>query len=125
MTTPDLAALRVRVAEAMGWTRVWAPHTTTAPIGWRSPDGDESPLPNFASPDWAATGAVLDEMTKRGMAYTLYDSISDGWWCSVVGLPCPEHESGWGPVKGDDPRSPHVAVCLAFVAAHDRAKEQA
>lgn len=114
MTTPDLAAIRIRVAEAMGWKDI-RNYAGAMPFGIRN--GDEEFVPNFASPDWSATGAVLDEIERRGWGChtsKFRARLSSTHDCSIT--------TDDGCIEETNPCR-HLAICLAFLAAHDRAKE--
>lgn len=117
--------LRVKVAEAMGWTNI-APYRPPpgyksswegVPHGQHPPSGNSGAIPNFGAPDWSATGAVLDEIERRGWGChtsKFRPRLSSTHDCSIT--------TDDSVVEVTDPCR-HVAICLAFLEAHARAKE--
>lgn len=113
--------LRVKVAEAMGWTgiRYKSPESYLDAGHYGSPPGkprQPEPLPDFGARDWSATGAVLDEIERRGGGLWLFRANPPETLVSVESgrtMPC---------VQRID-QCIHRAICLAFLEAHARAKE--
>lgn len=109
------AELRVAVAKEMGWKR-FSTADNGALLGKKRIPEDWQYIPNFGAPDWEATGAIIDEIERRGWGWTREQEGVDNGWVGV------------GP-HGDAPcltrMKPgvadfHRAVALAFLAACER-----
>lgn len=116
----DEAACDYRTREVVALCPHFNPtHDDDSPHACGYPTHALEVVPNFGAPDWSATGAVLDEINRRGWGChtsKMLPRLSSTHDCTIT--------MDNGVVEATNPCR-HRAICLAFLAAnaHARAKE--
>jgi hypothetical protein len=111
----NLREIDKRVAVELGWSDIYEPQDLGMgyDVVGTHPQGDQFPIPKY-SKDAIYAEVVRQEIERRGWTWWLWKNKSPkkGWVATVDIEPHFEY-------YGESTYSPHIALCLAFLAACD------